>query len=548
MRADLAGGATGDELTVGGLGGARALDLDAHGHRLAVEEVVGHHGVEVPARLAARDRAGPVIGELARVGVDQPLPVDVALAVVGGDRVAHAPVGAGDRHVDVHGPERGAERGGADRDDAEPSPAGADEERRGRAEQADHQERVGGVDAVGRQRRPRAVVAVDVHLDPLLLLVHHVAREEQHHRGGEPTDDPARADPTGPHVVEPQRDEDRHRRHRREDVVVELGLRQREQRGRDDGPGGDQEPHARRALARRRDEGGAGQRHRHQRGPDHHAVADLAQAVVEGAAIAVHAGGGAVEVVREDPLADELRSVAEPHRDVPRDDEDDEEHDAALDLEATVEQAGPAVLEQHERRAAHAGDAEAGDALAENAGGDEAPEEDQVDLPVAAQRLDVGEGPRQGLGLGERTAGDERGDATAGVRPEAGLAEAAGVAPGVGPAHDQEHRPDADGARERVGLGHEHVEPAEEHRHREQDAGLAQRRCAEAVRREPRDLEVPDVVDGLHGDEAADQRGGDPARVPGQPPAGAEAEDAPERSHRAVAIFAGEEEHRERAE
>ena len=171
-------------------------------------------------------------------------------------------------------------------------------------------------------RRPRPVVAEHEHLDPALGLPHQVAADEQHDADAERGVERMQALAPREQIVEEERDEDAERGDRRQDVVVELGLDEAETNDRRDRPQRDHEADAALARVGARAQNARRERRRQQRGPQPHAVADLARVVLERAGRVVDAAGGAVEDVREQVLVDEAHALLEVHADVPRQHDD----------------------------------------------------------------------------------------------------------------------------------------------------------------------------------------------------------------------------------
>ncbi len=169
------------------------------------------------------------------------------------------------------------------------------------------------------------------------------------------------------HVVEEAADRDREARQRREDVVMEL----RDREG-DEGVGRHEPDRAEpeEPLAAHGAHGphdGVGERRGRERDPGERGVAELAQEVLEGAAIAVAAHDEPPPVVVAVELVPEPLAVQREHRVVPRhgDDGDAEQRDEDAVQELRAPQPLPVpgeaeVGEEHEH-----GQAEAGDALRE---------------------------------------------------------------------------------------------------------------------------------------------------------------------------------------
>src|SRR5262249_61567964 len=82
----------GDDLLV-----AWSAQLDGQGHRLALGQISRNEAAERPAVR----HVGPFVPDLRRRIVHELLSVDRALVVVRAHRVAHAPVGTRERHVDL---------------------------------------------------------------------------------------------------------------------------------------------------------------------------------------------------------------------------------------------------------------------------------------------------------------------------------------------------------------------------------------------------------------------------------------------------------------
>ncbi|MCX5746683.1 MAG: hypothetical protein NT062_29760, partial [Proteobacteria bacterium] len=270
----------------------------------------------------------------------------------------------------------------------------------------EREERVGGVDRPRLGRGPRAVVAEHEHLDPPLGLEHQVAPDEEHDRDAERGVQRMQALAAGEQIVEEERDEDRQRRDRRQDVVVELGLDDAEQRHRGDGPQGHHEPHAALARRRARPEQPRGERGRQQRGPQPHAVADLRNVVLERPRRVVDAGRRAVEHVGEHVLVDPREACLGPDREVPGQEHDERERDAALELEQPTQQLLPAPEHEHVEHADDPDDREPGGPLREHA---------DAEQRVAAEHVDLAH-PRErrhredlvGRAIGRRPAARER--------------------------------------------------------------------------------------------------------------------------------------------
>ncbi len=181
---------------------------------------------------------------------------------------------------------------------------------------------------------------------------------------------------------------------------MELGLDEPEQGKAADRPQRDEKAHA--TFARVGAGGGepAGERDRQQRGPQPHAVADLRGVILERAEGLVGVGGGAIEDVREQVLVDERRAVLEVHREVPRERDDHEQDQPALELERAVVKRAPLVEQQDVEQADAGDDGEPGRALREHADAEDRVAPQHVDLAHRRDRLHLQDvvGDRIGLG------------------------------------------------------------------------------------------------------------------------------------------------------